>query len=82
MSGCPGQTQPTHVDSIPNMLDLLPRYNLLEVIKHCIPGVCMREVCDGGWARPADDGGEEDADKDGAADAIHHHKDSHDPRGR
>ena len=50
----------------------MERNNLFKVVEEGIPGGSMRKVGDGSRARPRNNGGEEDANEDCTAHAIHH----------
>ena len=66
----------THINDIANFLKFMEGNNLFEVIKEGIPGGRVRKVGDRSRAWPRNNGGEEDADEDCAAHAVHHQENS------
>lgn len=60
------------IDGTTDELERTPGDDLLEEVEGFVAGVGMGESSDRGRTGPGDDGGEEDADEDGALDAVHH----------
>jgi hypothetical protein len=48
--------------------------DLLEEVEHLVSGLSVREVSDRSRTGPGNDGSEENADKNGTSNAVHHQK--------
>jgi hypothetical protein len=66
----------SHVNSIPNVLERMEGDDFLEEVEEVVSSRCVREVCNGGGARPWDDRDKEDTNKDSASDTVKHKENS------
>lgn len=60
------------LDDIEGLVNLVESNNLLEEVETGVSKLGLGEVGDGSWARPGDDGYEEDTSNDSALDTVHH----------
>lgn len=68
----------THIERVPDTLQRAERDDLLEEVEEVVAGRRVWEEGDGRGARPRDDGDEDDAEQDRAADAVEHQEDCQD----